>query len=250
MLHLVSFIVTALSVASFTIGVSLGLFHVVKRLNAVSRIRKRAKKQIGEEVSIYSDKGARLAYKGICASLSEDYSKALTYFEKAMTFSGVSHNSVFCLEWMAKCYDAQEKPMELMRSRVKAVQLEPSNLKSLFGLADLYVRNGLYSKAEFYYNRILRYDNDNIAARFMLGTLFMGRGFYDEAEAQFIKALEIDKETKAASAELSVIMAIKGDYDKMEHYYAKAKDDEYADADRLKKRLSSIKKVKDLCNDY
>jgi tetratricopeptide (TPR) repeat protein len=243
-------IVSIVSLIFFLAGFSIGLVYICKRLISVWRIRKYAKVNIGDEVSIHHDKGAKLAYKGICAHLSQDHSKALVYLEKAMKYSGVSHNSAFCLDWMSKCYEALEKPAETLSCRIKAVEIEPSNVKSLFNLADMYVRNGAFSKAEFYYKRILRYDKENLAATFMLGTLFMGRGLYSQAEEQFLKTLEMDNESEAALTELSVVMAIKGDYSRMDSYFDKAKDGEYIESDRLKKRLNSIKKMKDLCNDY
>ena len=223
---------------------------LVKRIAPVLRNRRFARISIGDEVSIHNDKGARLAFKGIYAFLSNDYSKAIKHLEKAMDYSVVSHNNSFCLDWMSQCYDALEKPEDSLRCRVKAVDVEPSNIKSLFNLADMYTRSGLFDKAEFYYNRILRYDSKSTSASFMLGTLFMGRGLYDEAEAQFLKTLNLDEKFTAAIAELSVVCAIKGDYSRMESYFAKVKGERHIESDRLEKRLNSIKKMRSLCNDY
>jgi tetratricopeptide (TPR) repeat protein len=214
-----------------------------------ARFRRHAKISIGDEVSIKEDRGARLAYKGIYAFLNSEYSKSLKHLEEAMKYSMVSHNSSFCLDWMAQCYDALEKPKDSLRCCVRAVEVEPSNIKALFNLADAYVRNGSFAKAEFYYNRILRYDSKNASASFMLGTLFMGRGQYDEAHEQFLKTLEIDERSTAAMAELSVVCAIKGEYSDMDGYYEKIKDKKNVEADRLRKRLNSIKRVRELCND-
>jgi tetratricopeptide (TPR) repeat protein len=213
------------------------------------RIRKHAKIHIGDEVSVHTDKGAKFAYKGICAYLSGDYSSALTHLERALKFSTVSQNNAFCLDWMSQCYDAQEKYEESLQCCVKAVQAEPTNIKMLFNLADMYVRRGRFDKAEFYYNRILNYDEDNIAACFMLGTLFMGCGEYERAEGFFLKALEIDGRFVAAMAEMSVLCAIKGDYSTMNRYYAEATDKQYIESDRLRERLDSIEKMQGLCND-
>lgn len=250
MFDIASVILSVLVIISFAVGFIGGLIHIAKRMKRAAVISRFAKAGIGGEVSIYRDKGANFAYKGIYDYMNGDFSKALTRFEKAMAFSGGGHNKSFCFDWMSRCYDALEKTTESLDCRVKAVEAEPSNLKSLFNLADMYVRMGSFSKAEFYYNRILRYDSDNIAATFMLGTLFMGRGLYDKAEEQFVKTLQLDNKSDAAAAELSVIMAIKGDYSKMESYFEKTKNGNYTDPDRLKKRLNSIKKVKELCNDY
>lgn len=246
-------IISVVNFIFFTTGFSIGLVYIFKRLSVNRNIRKNALTNIGEDVSIHNDKGAKFAYKGICSYLRGDHSPALDYLEKAMKYSGALHNNAFCFDWMAKCYDAQEKPAESLNCYVKAVQSEPSNLKSLFNLADTYARRGSFTKAEFYYNRILRYDKENTIATFMLGTLFMGRGLYDEAEEKFLRTLEMDSNFEAALAELSVIMAIKGDYSQMNSYYDKTKqtaaNNQYIESDRLEKRLNSIKKMKELCND-
>jgi tetratricopeptide (TPR) repeat protein len=221
------------------------MFNIVKSL----RLRKNAKTHIGDEVSIRKDKGARFAYKGIYAFLNEDYSASIDYFEKAMKYSTVTHNYAFCLDWMSQCYDELDNPAESLRCCVKIVQAEPSNVKYLFNLADMYTRRGLFEKAEFYYNRVLRYDSKNIIASFMIGTLFMGKGCYDEAQTQFQKTLDMDEKFTSAMAELSVIHAIKGDYSQMDSYYTKARDHKYDESERLKKRLDLIKKMQGLCYD-
>jgi tetratricopeptide (TPR) repeat protein len=226
----------------------LNLIGIFRRLIVASRSRKFAKINVGDEVSIYTDVGARNAYKGIYAFYNNDFSRALIYLEKSLKDSTVSQNNAFCLDWISQCYDAQEKPEESLRCSVQAVNAEPSNIKSLFNLADSYARMGLFSKAEFYYNRILQYDSENIAAIFMLGTLFMGRGNYEQAELQFKKTLDVDGKFSAALAELSIIMAIKGDYSKMDSYYVKAADSDYNESERLKNRLNSIKKMQGICS--
>ena len=229
---------------------ALGLLALGRRVIASLRVRATAKMCIGDEVSILLDKGARLAYKGVYAFLNDDFSKALGYFEKATEYCYDSHNSAFCLDWMAQCYEMLEKPSDSLACRVKATQVQPSDIKSLFFLAEMYTRRGLFTKAEFYYSKILRYDSGNVAARFMLGTLYMGRGLYAQAEKQLTNALDMDGEFAAAAAELSVIMAIKGDYSRMESYFASVKAHKYEETGRLEKRLNSIKKMKELCNDY
>jgi len=243
------------STADIIILVFLGLcialhgFNIVKRLIESARHRRHARTHIGDEVSINQDIGAKFAYKGICHFLNGDYIKSLSNLEKAMKNSTVSHNNAFCLDWMSQCYDAQDKNVESLQCCVRAVQVEPGNIKSLFNLSDMYVRLGLFEKAEFYYNQILRYDNDNLAATFMIGTLFMSRGEYEKAEEQFQKVLEIDDKFTSALAEMSILSAFKGDYSSMDSYYERAKARRYIETGRLKKRLSAIKEMRDLCYD-
>ncbi|MCL1865850.1 MAG: hypothetical protein FWF82_00395 [Oscillospiraceae bacterium] len=232
------------------------LFNSFKKLNKTWRVRRNAKVYMGDEVSVYTDRGAKYAYKGICDYLSGDYSSSIKRFEKAMTFSTMYQNNAFCLDWMSRCYEAQEKPVELLNCCIKAVQSDPTNVKSLFNLADMYVRRGLFSKAEFYYKQVITYDKDNTAAYFLVGTLFMGRGMYEQAEEYFIKTLETDDKFTAAMSELAVLAAIDGDYKKMESYLLQiakceeaVKSIDRAETERLKKRLNSIRKMKELCND-
>jgi tetratricopeptide (TPR) repeat protein len=223
-------------------------FILIKQLKRLALNRRQAKTYIGDDVSIRHDEGAKYAYRGICAYLGGDYVESLVNLKKALEYSTVSHNNAFCLDWMSQCYESLDKPMESLHCCVKAVQAEPSNIKSLFNLADIYVKQGLFEKAEFYYNQILHYDKNNAPAKFMIGTLYMGLGEYRNAEEQFLEILETDNRFTSAFAELSVINAIKGDYFEMDNYYERAKNNRYVESVRLRKRLDSIKKIQGMCN--
>jgi Flp pilus assembly protein TadD len=116
-------------------------------------------------------------------------------------------------------------------------------------LAETYARDGLFGKAEFYYNAILRYEKKNTSAIFMLGMLHMGRGDYEQAEARFLETVELDPKFVAAYAELAVLMAIRGDDERVGEYLAKTETRLYRESDRLKKRIVMIKRVQELCCD-
>ncbi|MCL2036754.1 MAG: tetratricopeptide repeat protein [Oscillospiraceae bacterium] len=236
-----------MTILSISLGVCLFVSgrHLVNSIQ-LSRI---AKTYIGEDVSIYSDIGARFAYKGICAYMNDDYSPALRYLEKALEHSIIHQNSAFCLDWLAKCYSALGKESEALDCLVKAVNSEPANLRALFSLADTYIQQGAFSKAEFYYSRVLQYDSDNLAANFMLGMIRMGRGEYNEAEEQFFTTIGKDEKFLEALEEMSVVMAIKGDYAKMDSYFAQASKRRPNKSDRLEKKLNAIKRMRSLCND-
>jgi tetratricopeptide (TPR) repeat protein len=241
------FVLIVTAVFFIIVAVVWNLIGLIKHLIVRARFRRHARLCIGDEVSIHQDKGAKLAYNGIYCYFCGDYSKAIRFFERAIALSVMPQNNAFCLDWLAQCYEAQEKPRDSLSCCIKAVDVEPSNTKSLFNLADMYARNGVFSKAEFYYNRVLRYDSGNIAANFMLGTLHMGRGLYDEAEIQFRKTLDLDEKFAGALAEMSVIMAIKGNYNEMNSYYEKAQGVAEVESERLKRRLDSIKRMRKLC---
>jgi tetratricopeptide (TPR) repeat protein len=134
------------------------------------------------------------------------------------------------------------------------VNAEPTSIKSLFNLAEMYARDGVFSKAEFYYNMILRHEKVNSSATFMLGMLFMGRGMYDEAEKRLLEVTELEPEFADSYVELSVLMAIKGDHSRAEDYLKKAdsisvNDKTELDFARFGKRISSIKRMQELCCD-
>jgi tetratricopeptide (TPR) repeat protein len=232
-------------------------FFVFKRLFVKSCIYKTAIDNLGNEVSINSDIGALMAYKGIFSYLDDDYAKALQYFEESIQCSEVAHNTAFCYDWMANCYDALNKPSEAFRCCVKAVESEPSNLAALFGLADAYARKGLYEKAEYYYRKILREQKDNSAAIFLIGVLYMGQARYEDAEKQFNETIKIERKsgeyfepgnkTGAALAELSLLSAIKGEYALADSYFSKATENMYSESKTLRKQLDSIKMMKELC---
>jgi len=223
--------------------------YIIKRMSESIRLKREAKLSIGDGVILRRDKGAKLAYKGLCSYYRKDFAGAINYFKAALEHSLVPHNHAFCMDWLARCYDYHEKPNESLNYSIKAVRAEPASIKALFGLADSYCRRGSFEKAEFYYNSILKYDSGNAAAIFMLGALFMGRGLYDKAEAQFKKALEIDKNFTSAIAELSVLMAFKGNYKQMNVYLEKAKTMKYSDSARLEKKLRSIREMRELLHD-
>jgi tetratricopeptide (TPR) repeat protein len=209
-------------------------------------IRREAKLNIGGRVSLNRDKSAKLAYKGICAYLKRDYSKAAVYLEKAVKYAHVPQNGAFCMDWIVRCYDELEKYDESLNCGIRAVRIAPENVKALLNLADRYSRKGQFEKAEYYCKSILKYDTGNQSALFMLGELNMGRGYYDKAEEWLREALERDEGFAPAIAELSVLMAIKGNYRRMEYYRDRVKDNDFGDF-RLEERLCSIKRMNTLC---
>ncbi|MDR0223398.1 MAG: tetratricopeptide repeat protein [Oscillospiraceae bacterium] len=228
----------------FAAAVILVMFaFVCSRAAEEIRLRRDAKLNIGDRVSLNRDMGAKLAYKGICAFFKKEYGKAAKHLEKAVKYSANPQNSAFCLDWMAKCYDAQEKYGDSLNCGIRAVEIAPTNVKVLFNLADRYSRSGRFEKAEYYYKSVLKYEKDNPAALFMLGEIDMGRGFYDEAEEQLKRVLEQDADFAPAAAELSVLMAIKGNYRQMGVYRDRAEAGEFKDMKRLEKRLCSIREM-------
>jgi len=246
--------------AVITISIMLGVFmlfallQVIKRAIITRHIRRAAKACIGEGVSIFFDKGAKLAYRGIYSFLDGDFSKAIKCLEKSLKYSYVPQNCSFCYDWIARCYDAQDKTTEALTYSVKAVQAEPSNIKSLFNLAEMYARDGAFEKSHFYYNMVHKYDSKNPQAYFMQGMLSMGIGNYDEAREHFLKTVELEPKFHSAYSELSVIAAIEGDYSQADSYRAKADAQPFgnftnSDSERLQKRLNSIKRIQELCHD-
>ncbi|MCL2633209.1 MAG: tetratricopeptide repeat protein [Oscillospiraceae bacterium] len=236
-------------IIAYIILIAVPTVYICKHAMETVRIHNDAKLNLGSKIPLHKDKGARLAHKGLCAFFRNNYGKALLYFEKAMEHSYVSQNNAFCLDWMIKCYDAQEKYDEALQCCIKAVNYAPSNIRTLFNIADRYSRAGRFDKAEYYYNTILKYDKDNVAAIFMLGAIHMGGERYEEANNQLSRVLEIDERFTSAAAELSVLSAIRDDQNQAEIYYNQVKDNNFRDLDRLEKRLTSIKTIRDLCND-
>ena len=221
-----------------------------------SRFRKQALECIGDEVSVHDDISANLAYRGVYRHLLGDHIDAIAYLEEALKFSEMSQNTAFCFDWLARCYTALDKPSDELRCRIKAVEAEPSCLATLHNLAALYAAQGQYEKAVFYYEKMLRLNDDNPNTAFTLGLIYMSRGQYDAAEALLDKVLEFSLKDAipgkhfTAIGELAVIAAIKGEYRKMQSHFEKLKDMDSEEAMRLKGRLEAIKNMRNLCNDY
>ena len=229
------------------IGTGILTYELIRRLIKNLVCSKQAKIHIGTEVSVRSDEGAWFAYRGVYFYFRENHAKALRCFERALKNSYITQNNAFCYDWMSRCYTLLDKQAEALEYSLKAARAEPTNAKVLFNLCDIYVKQGGFKKAEYYYEQVLRYDEGNVMAHFMLGVLFMGRGLYDKAEKTFVEITQKHKSFSSAFAELSVLMAIKGDYSQMDSYYNLAKNHNYLDWGRLEKRLNSIKDIRETC---
>jgi tetratricopeptide (TPR) repeat protein len=223
-----------------------GFLYIFKRVTEDIRLRYDAKLNIGSRVSLREDKGARLAYEGICDCFKHKYEKAVVCFEEAIRHSYDPHNCAFCLEWMTKCYDAQGMSDESFNCCVKAVQVAPSSSTALSNLADRYVKKGWYDKAEFYYKSVLKFDEKNDYAIYLHGMIEMGRGHYEEAVNWFEKPTKTE-EYPPLIAEHAMVSAITGNYDKAEIFYEKAKNKGYEEIKRLREKLDCIKRVRELC---
>jgi tetratricopeptide (TPR) repeat protein len=212
-----------------------------------ARVRAVAMQFIGSEASLYTDKGAKYSYKGICKYQKNDIAGALKCFEKALTYSYIPYNRSFCYDWISQCYECQDKFPEALTFSRKAAEEDPENVKAVFNLADCYARDGMYDKSEFYYNVILKYDKCNLMAIYMLGMLALSRGSYDKAEECFVETLKLDPHFSSAHEVISIVSAIKGDYERADKYWKNIKEIGHPFTDRLKQRLDSIKRIQELC---
>jgi len=193
------------------------------------------------------DKGARFAYKGVVNCFKQNYVKAVFFLEKAMKYSYDPQNCVFCLDWMTKCYDAQGKPDRSLDCCIKAVEVFPSNIPSLFNLAERYLGRGKFDKARYYYETVLKYDEKNNYAKFMTGVTDMLSGEYARASEIFAPLEKISEQLPIMSSELAVIAALLGDMQKSREFSESAKKGGYEEPERLSGRLDCIERMRELC---
>jgi len=234
------------------------LVIIMKRVINAAVIGYRAKLFISGGFFLPFDKGARLAYKGVCDCFKQRFEKAIVSFEKAMKYSYETQNCVFCLDWMSKCYDAVGKPEMSFNCCVKSVEISPGNIQSLLNLAERYLGKGKLEKARYYYQNVLKYDADNDYAKFMTGIIDMLSGDYSKAAEMFYPVAEntaVNAKTQAAgkfpllTAEAAIIAAIQGDKGKSRFFLESALKSGYEETERLSGRIDCIEKMRKLCLD-
>jgi len=236
------FLITLLTaVIAFMLAVTL------RRAADAAVVGYRAKIIVTGGVFLPRDKGARLAYKGVCCCLRQNYEKAVFFLEEALKHSYDPQNCVFCLDWMARCYDASGKPDRSLNCCVKAVEASPNSTSALFNLADRYFGRGQFEKARYYYNEVLKYEESNNYAAFMPGVLDMLGGNYEKAAEAFYPAASAENPFFAADA--AVIAAISGDREKSLGFLELVKQSDYRETERLSGRIDCIERVRKMCAD-
>ena len=92
---------------------------------------------------------------------------------------------------VAQIYKAQERPAQARVLWQRARSLDPNNLTSCFGLADLHLRAGRHSEALALYRQILRIQPQNGVAYFFIGHIHENTGNLDAAESAYQKVIEV-----------------------------------------------------------
>jgi len=149
---------TVIMAAIFIAVIMFQLVFILRRAVIGFIIGVKARMFVSGGFFLTRDKGARLAYKGVCDCFKRNYEKAIAFFEKAMKYSYDPQNCVFCLDWMTRCYDAEGKSDRSLGCCVRAVEVSPGNIPALFNLAERYLERGQLEKARFYYEKVLKYD--------------------------------------------------------------------------------------------
>ncbi len=92
---------------------------------------------------------------------------------------------------IARVYNARQRDGQAMLLWQRALLLDPQNLASCFGLADLYLRNERADESLTLYQRIVAIQQTNGAALFFIGHIHENAKRFDAAEAAYGRVVEV-----------------------------------------------------------
>ena len=141
--------------------------------------------------------------------------------EEILQSAGLSVSSVD--EAVSKAEKAaQSGKMELAQLYyIKAYDLEPTNVRVLLKMADLYTNLKKYDLAEVSLKLILKQQPEDLKATEQYGLLLIKQKKYPDAEKHLVQVIAKQQSWPAYNG-LGIISTLQGDYVKAENYFRKA----------------------------
>lgn len=206
------------------------------------RMRREALKALGRHGIgvVFKDKTARLAYDGIYEFMRGRYPKAEELLIKSLHLSSVRNNQLFCVEWLAKLYEATGNDSKVIWCHRKAVEYAPDNPEYQARLGHDYYVEGSFDKAWHCFTQAVNYDPNHGFSRYSLAKICAVRGEDERAVRMLLELLEIKQNHPLVYSELATLYAIHGDDDKCKEYYHKALMCGYDEPKKLSDRMTAI----------
>lgn len=216
------------------------IFRVV--LQGYFRRRRAALRALGKHGlrSMYKDRTARLAYKGIYKLMQDKYPEAEELLTKALSLADVRNNQIFCVEWLGHVYEAMENDARLLWCYRKAVEFAPENPEFQSRLGHAYFVDGRLEKSKYCFEQALHFDPNHGYSRYSLAKICMVRGEDGEAVRRLEELAKIQENHPLIFAELAVIHAMNGREEQCKECYEKAVLCGYERPEQLSRRMTAI----------
>ena len=236
--------VAAIVLGGYAVVILMTLFAVIWTDVVVPhRAKKRAAlRALGKDgiKLVRSDEVAKLAYKGIYELLSGRLAHAEDYWQESLSRSDMRQNQVFCIEWLARLYEAMENDSKLMWCYRKAAEYAPDNPEMQSRLGHAYFSEGKLEQAAYCFEQALRYDPTHGYSYFSLAKIQMVRGENEKAFDTLQNLVKINENHPLCHAELADWYAMNGDAEKAEEECKKAQLCGIRDPDELNKRINAM----------
>lgn len=171
---------------------------------------------------VRSDEIAMLAYKGIYALLSGKLAQAEELLQEALSRTDMRQNQMFCVEWLARLYEAMENNGKLMWCYRKAAEYAPDNPEMQSRLGHAYFSEGKLDQATYCFEQALRYDPNHGYSYFSLAKIQMVRGENEKAFDTLQNLVKINENHPLCHAELADWYAMNGNAEMAEEECRKA----------------------------
>ena len=130
--------------------------------------------------------------KGLKELWQENWSAALTYFQKA-TEKNPDNAGAWVM--VGYCYGRLGRWQEAIESYKQAIRIKPDFAEAHFGLGRAYIRLGRYEDAIESFKQAIRIEPDNADAHYEIGVAYLITGDKGSAleEYKILKTLDVDK---------------------------------------------------------
>jgi len=155
--------------------------------------------------------GAQSFYvKGLIESWQENWSAALTYFQKATEKNPDNANAWVMVGY---CYGRLGRRQEAIDAYKQAIRIKPDLADAHCGLGIIYGVLGQMQDAIESFKQAIRIEPDNAEAHWGLGVTYLGLGRYEDAIESFKQAIRIKPDYAEAHYELGTAYGCLGRFE-------------------------------------
>ena len=119
--------------------------------------------------------------EGIAHIKDNNYSKAASYFEEALTYSSNNYEKVYALANLAYSYQMLNELPKALKEYDKALEIVPNELTLLQQRANIYLQLDSTRQALEDYNTLLQHEPSNTGALLCRAHIYTNTGQYDKA---------------------------------------------------------------------
>jgi len=171
------------------------------------------------EGELLPDSPEELFYSGLVFVWTEEYGKALVYFEQAVEKDTVHADAYFCIGY---CKSELGYYNEAVEAYKLVLRIEPDYPTAYYNLGVTYRELGRYNEAVEAYKQTILIQPDDAGAHYNLGEAYVKLGRYNEAVEAYKQAIRINPDYAAAYLNLGVAYGKLGRYNEAVEAYKQA----------------------------